>query len=463
MNIVCHKYSKLIVFGLFSVTFAICLTMFACCGYVNRGWIAGPDAQGYYMVGRSLYFDHDVDFTNERQIDPRSEQLGAIPHLTEIGRISNHSPIGYALLAQPAFLLADVVTRSTNNLLRITLPNDGYRGVFGVLVPFSTLIYGFIGMYLAYRIIIMFFDKVIAALSITITILSTSLLWYITGQVTMVHIHSFAALSALMYCMMPFFKKDISGIGTLRYICVGCFLALATMIRMQNAIFALVPIVAMGQHLLIRKSGGDRKFLLDLIVKIFIGAFTTFISFTPQMLYCKAIYGSYFKNTYGTTTGWGFHFLRPELAKTLFSAEHGLFIWHPVTLVSCIGICLLFSRVKNERLFILLLSVCFILTWYIVSSWDYTMANSFGSRAFDGSTVFFALGLAETLNRLWKRKKIVISMCVILILWNMQLLIQQRYFKWLPIHGRGSSYLQMFTNYNKLPDEWKRIKMKYFF
>jgi len=358
MNIINHKYNKRTVIALFSITFAICLTLFAFVGYVNRGWISGPDAQGYYMIGRSLYFDHDFDFKNELQLDPRSGNVWKEIRLKKTGEIDNHNPIGYALLTQPFFLLADIITGSSNYLFRTTLPYDGYRGVFGLLVPFSTLIYGFIGMYLAYRIIIMFFDNIIASLSINIIILSTSLLWYIAGHVTMVHIHSFAALAALMYSTMPFFKRDISEIGILRYACVGSFLALATMIRFQNAIFAIIPIVAMAQHLFRRTNYNNKEPLLKLIGKISVGTFTTFICFIPQMLYWKVVYGSYFTNP-NAGKGWSFDFLKPELAKTLFSAEHGLFIWHPVTLLSCIGICLLFYRVKNGRLFILLLSICF--------------------------------------------------------------------------------------------------------
>ena len=75
---------------------------------------------------------------------------------------------------------------------------------------------------------------------------------------------------------------------------------------------------------------------------------------------------------------------------------------------------------------------------------------------------FFALGWAEILNRLWKKKKIVMSACIILVLWNVQLLMQQRYLGWLPIHG-DVSYLQVFKSYKKLPGEWERIKTKYFF
>lgn len=462
MNIIDHKYNKRTVIGLFSVTFAICLALYAFFGYLYKGWIFGADAQGFYMIGRSLYFDHDFNLTNELQLDPRPGNLGTEIHLTKTGKIDNHAPIGYALLTQPFFLLADIITGSSNYLLRTNLPYDGYRGVFGMLVPFATMIYGFVGGFLAYKIIAMFFDNVIASLSINIVILSTSLLWYITGQVTMVHIHSFAVLAALMYSTMPFFKRDISEIGILRYVCVGSFLALATMIRFQNAIFALVPIVAMAHHLFVRKSDSNMEPLLKSIGKISLGVSSTFICFIPQIFYYKVVYSSYSVTGSYLGHGWSFDFSKPELLKTLFSTNHGLFLWNPITLISCFGICLLFYRIKEGRLFIFLLSICFVLTWYIVASWDYTLANSFGNRGFDGSTLFFALGWAEILNRLWKKKKVVMSVCIIFVLWNVQLLMQQRYLGWLPIHG-DVSYLQVFKSYKKLPGEWERIKTKYFF
>jgi len=461
-RIINQKYNKQAVIGLFSVTLTLCLALYAFFGYLNRGWIFGPDAQGFYMIGRSFYFDHDFDFANERLLDPHPENLGEEIRLTKTGKIDNHAPIGYALLTQPFFLLADIITKCSNYLLKTKFPYDGYRGIFGILVPFATMIYGFVGMYLTYRIIIMFFDKVIASLSINIIILSTSLLWYITGQVTMVHIHSFAALAALMYSTMPFFKKDISEIGILRYICVGSFLALATMIRFQNAIFALVPTVAMAQHLFVRRSDSNRKPLLKLIGKISLGVFFTLICFIPQLFYYKVVFDSYSVTGSYLGHGWSFDFSRPELLNTLFSTNHGLFLWNPITLISCLGICLLFYRIKKRRLFILLLSICFVSTWYIVASFDYTLANSFGNRGFDGSTLFFSLGWAEILSRLWKNKKIVISACIILVLWNIQLLMQQRYLGWLPFNG-DVSYLQVFKSYKKLPDEWERIRLKYFF
>lgn len=459
-NIVDHKYSKLIVFGLFSVTFTICLTLYGFFGYLNKGWIHGADAEGFYMVARSIYFDHDVDIANEIELTLSSEIFRGGVNLTKTGKVANQMPIGYALLVQPFLLLSDIITRSSNYLFKTTFSNDGYGGVFSVIVPFATMIYGFIGIYTAYKVIIMFFNRVIAAISINSVILSSSLLWYITGHVTMVHIHSFTIITILIHSTLPFFNKNITEISIFRYACIGALLAFAVMIRLQNAIFAIIPIVAMVYYFLLRSS--DKKVsCFKLIGKISIGAASSLICFVPQMLSWKSLFGSYIINSYGITEAY-FDFFHPELVKTLFSTNHGLFLWNPITLISCLGMCLLFYRVRTYRLLLLSLFICFILNWFLIASWSgWWLANSFGNRGFDGSTLFFALGWAEILNRLWHRKKIVITLCVLLVSWNLQLLMQQRYLGWLPIQG-DVPYLQVFKSYEKLPDEWERIKKKYF-
>jgi len=201
-----------------SGTIIIILTLFTFFGILNKGWILGADAQGYYMVGRSLYFDHDIDFTNEWHLTPHPEHLAAEPKRTKTGKIPSHPPIGYALLSQPFFFLSDIITMSANHLLNLDLPRDGYRGIFGFVVPFSALIFAFWGAYISYKIVCTFFDKTTSALSISTMILSTSLLWYITGHLTMVHAHSFAIVTALIYYSMPLYNKNISQVSILRFI-----------------------------------------------------------------------------------------------------------------------------------------------------------------------------------------------------------------------------------------------------
>lgn len=190
-------------------------------------------------------------------------------------------------MTQPFFLLADIITGSSNYLLRTKLPYDGYRGVFGILVPFATMIYGFVGGFLAYKIIAIFLDNVIASLSINIVILSTSLLWYITGQVTMVHIHSFAALAALMYSTMPFLKGYLRNrhpeICLRRQLsCSGHYDTLS-----ECDICAYTNRCHGSASIFVRKSDSNMKPLLKLIGKISLSVFSTVICFIPQIFTIK--------------------------------------------------------------------------------------------------------------------------------------------------------------------------------
>jgi hypothetical protein len=414
------------------------------------------------MIARSLYIDHDFNFENERQLTPYPEHVGEKPERTRTGKIANQSPIGYALVTQPFFALAHIFTETSTSLMGITLNDDGYRGVFGIMVPLSALFYAFVGMYLAYKIAAEFFGKVLASVSVNCVVLSTSLLWYVTGHLTMVHAHSFALVAALIYITMPFYQKELSGIGIPRFIGIGIIFAFAVMIRPQNAVYAIVPTVPILLHLTKSVVGEDdiKKDLLKLLGKICLSVVFFLICFSPQTIYWKIVYGSYLTNSYGGT-GWSFHFLNPDLIKTLFSTNHGLFLWHPITLFSCFGVCLLFLRLRTHRIFLMTLSICFLLTWYIIASWDYTMANSFGNRGFDASTVLFILGWGEILWRLSKHKIVPVLLCAILIFWNFQLLLQQRYLGWLPFNGE-IPYTQVFKNYLKLPQELQRIRAKYF-
>jgi len=113
----------------------------------------------------------------------------------------------------------------------------------------------------------------------------------------------------------------------------------------------------------------------------------------------------------------------------------------------------------RNRFFLLSLLICFLLTWYIIATVDYSLANSFGNRGFDGSTLFFALGWTKILSML-NTKKIIVVICLLFVLWNIQLLFQQRYLGWLPYNGEVP-HLQVFKNYKNLPSVFDRLKSKY--
>ncbi|MFH2204580.1 MAG: hypothetical protein ABIJ96_15810 [Elusimicrobiota bacterium] len=438
----------------FAVTILFIFTLSAFFGHLHNGWIFGTDAQYNYMIGRSLYFDHDLDFENEWAMTP-SPNLAERPQRTKTGRIYNQTPIGYSLLAQPFFFTADMLTRTLNLCRNEPLPDDGYRGLYGLIVPLSSILFALLGLFFGYRILRIFFVPDIAALAINSLVLSSSLLWYITGHLTMTHAHSFAVVTLMIFLALPLYSEDIHTIGVYRFIGIGCVFSLAVMVRFQNVVFGLIAAAPVARHILAR--GVER----DLLKKTSLAVLFAAICYVPQSLYMRTVFGHYLINTYADT-GWSFSFSPLNLVKTLFSTNHGLLLWHPVILFSCVGSVLLMARVKTSRFLMLSLSACFLLTWFIVAFWDYTMANSFGNRGFNGLTVFVAMGWAEVLRRSWQppaRRKYALLVCALLVLWNLQLLMQQRYLGWLPFNGEVS-YLQVFKNYKKLPPELARIKAK---
>ncbi|RJO60140.1 hypothetical protein C4544_06150 [candidate division WS5 bacterium] len=444
---------------IFLLAFTVIISLYVFFGYLNKGWIFGKDAQLYYMVGRSLYFDHDVDFTNEWTITPHPEHLGE-PRLTTTGRIANQFPIGYAIISQPFFLISDICTRFCNNILRTNLPNDGYRGIYGFLVPFSSILLACIGIYFSFKIICQFFSEIIASLSISTVVLSTSLLWYVTGHLTMSHAYSFFVVTAFINASLIFFDKRPSNVPSSRYVLVGSLLSLAVMVRLQNLLFVTIPLISISVNIFKNFSSKTPSAWTRLFLKISLASFSFLIYFIPQLLFWKTIYGTFFINPYATV-GQTFKLLDPYFLKTLLSTNHGLFLWHPITLFSCMGLSVMLLKDKRNRIFLLSLTICFLFTWYIIATWnDFSLANSFGNRGFDGSTLFFALGWAQILYIL-NKKKMVIAICLFFVLWNVQLLFQQRYLGWLPYYGKVS-HLQVFLNYKKLPFELERLKLKYF-
>jgi len=459
------NYRKKNVSRLFFTTFLIITILFLFFGYLHRGWVFGIDAEASYMMARSLYFDHDFDYRNELSLTPHPDMFEPliIEHSGKDRFIFHFPfPLGYALLSQPFFFISNITTTASNSFFGTSLSADGYKGLFGFIVPFGTIIYGLIGIYFAYKLLREFYEPSMASLSVNVLLLSSSLLWYITGHVTMTHVHSFTVLTILIYLVMPLFKKDCQIISTARYAGIGLFSALAILMRLQNAIFLLIPIIGIFMNFYATRSTVLRQ-NVGLLIKIGVCILSFIIAFIPQLLYWKVYRGHWFVNPYSDLTDISFYPSQLHVFDTLFSTNHGLFLWNPITLISIIGIVLLFFRSKGYLLLLSILSLCFMLNLYIIASYfDFSMANSFGNRGFDGSTLFFAIGFAEILHRLWFNKIYVGILCAVLIVWNFQLLLQQRYFGWLPLSGGVTSYSDVFTNYKKLPEELKRIQIKYF-
>lgn len=127
-----------IVYFVFGATLLTILIFFTLFGYLHKGWVFTIDGEGYYMMGRSLYFDHDFDYRNDILLTPHPELFDELikSHGEEDKFILHFPwPIGYALLSQPFFFFSDILTSVSNSALGTSLPIDGYGGIYSFLVP----------------------------------------------------------------------------------------------------------------------------------------------------------------------------------------------------------------------------------------------------------------------------------------------------------------------------------------
>ena len=109
----------------------------------------------------------------------------------------------------------------------------------------------------------------------------------------------------------------------------------------------------------------------------------------------------------------------------LFSGFHGLFSWHPITLVGVIGLVALWFRSPPVAL---ALAAFFVAQVLVIGSYDTWWGGaSFGARRFVNCTAVFALGVAALFEWLRHRSgaqrfaQVVVGM---LVVWNVGLAIQ---------------------------------------
>ena len=127
-------------------------------------WVRG-DGVGYYAYLRSTLIDHDLRFENDylaanesfviAHIDAQGRLL---PHLyTKTGYVENHFSVGPAILWAPVMLVVHGAVLLADHF-GANVVADGYSRPYLFAVALTTASYGFLSLYLAFRIARKYFD-----------------------------------------------------------------------------------------------------------------------------------------------------------------------------------------------------------------------------------------------------------------------------------------------------------------
>ena len=371
----------------------------------------------YYAYLRSLAFDRDVNFMN----DYRQLGLGDKPHLfeptTPTGYAHSAWTVGPAIVWSPFFAGGHIVARQlATRDPRVTA--DGISFPYRQAVCIAGLFYGLLGCWFTYRLVALFFAGKIAALAVTLAVTGSFMLWYLVKEPSMTHAPSMAGAAGLAWFWAATRERR-----TLRqWALLGLIAGFITLIRWQNALFALLPLTEAVVLLWRASRAGDQVTLRATVIGGVAFTIAAVIAFVPQMLAWKAIYGSFLAVS---PVGPQIRFWDAHVVDVLWSSRNGLLSWSPVLYFGAIGLAFLAWR--RPAIGIPSIIAVAAMVFFNASIQDWWGSDGFGGRRFDGTIPLFALGIAAVVERasVWAHRhplRVVAAGGALLALWNLAMM-----------------------------------------
>lgn len=423
---------------LFITLFAVFLLVYGASIFLipkRYGRLIVGDGIYYYVYLRSAVLDGDIHFQNDYEIYQsfNTEDLikkdEMLKRKTPTGMPANLFSVGPAVLWAPIFLLTHWLATLFGQA------GDGYAFWYEAPVMFTSIVYGFIGIVLMYRVAAGMFSKFAAFVSILGIWLATNVVYYMGISPSASHVLSLFASALFVYLWW----RWRNGRTKLQWFVWGLSAGLMALVRWQDILIALLALfewivmtsrIANDSH---ERQTSKRAMLSTLGNGLVFGVGLA-LAFLPQMLAWQILYGSPLTAPQG---GGFFQWLRPEILNVWFSTKRGLFSWSPLLIFAVVGFVPLYR--KNKLLGAATL-VIFLAQSYINSIVnDWWGGEAFGARRFISLMPFFALALAAFVDTARTRvsQTLILAVLGALIVWNNLFILQ--YNLWLKGIGHISA------------------------
>lgn len=396
--------------------------------------VYASDEIKYFAGLRSAYFDHDLHYENEYAYfigrDPVAH-AGLRPFMerpTPTGYRLNDAPIGSAIMWAPAYVVADGLVLLAR-ALGATVPRDGYSWPYVWAVCLASLAWGTSGLFLCYRLCRAFVGRLEATWGVLAVWFASPVVFYLYITPAMSHANSLFAVALFLWV----WHSTRARRTPLGWVTLGAATALMVLVRELNWLFLLVLAVdelssvlgIPGSDTAERGAGGtvrSRLFseLHQRAAGYIVFALTVAALVAPQFYVYRTLNGTVGPTPFVVEK---FSVLPIYTVDVLFSGFHGLFSWHPITLVSVIGLALLWRRWPTLAL---AFGAVFAAQVIVIGSYETWWGGaSFGARRFVNCTALFAVGVSVVLSRLrGSFSGLASAAVVLLILWNFGLAVQ---------------------------------------
>jgi len=338
-----------------------------------------PDGVGYFSYLASLWFDKDLDFSNEF-----IRLKMSLPHaITKTGYVTNLWPFGTSILLTPFYLIGELFISS----------NDSCNPTLLAFTNIGSTFYGILTCFLIYQVLkflkVSYINRIIASI---VTFLGTPLFFYSCILPNSPHAISGFTVSLLFTAWILSFahyKRNS------RWILLGLISGIIAQIRTNEILFAVVVFFEICYRTFL-----DRGNFWMYIKFATLFSIATIIAFIPQLLIWYLLYGSFSSPQIFNLSLQNF-----ALKEVLFSQYHGILFWTPIIFIAVIG--LVINLKKNYiiyfpslvNLILQILVVSFLTAW-----WG---GYSFGIRYFINCSVIVGLGTGLFLEFLGSRKNVI--------------------------------------------------------
>jgi hypothetical protein len=394
-------------------------------------WVRG-DGVGYYAYLRSALIDHDMRFENDYLAANESfvishvdAQGRLLPRLyTKTGYVENHFSVGPAILWAPVMLAVHGTVLLADHF-GAHVAADGYSRPYLFAMAFTTACYGFLSLFLAFRIAREYFDGPWPILATVGIWMASSLPIYMYFNPSWSHaLSAFAVALFLWYWERTRLRRT-----TVQWAILGLTAGLMGNVYYPNVILLIFPALEVLHLVRAKRRDSGQAVVpiqeLALSCGVFFATFSA--SLLPTFITRQIIYGNPFETGYPAISTW--NWTSPALLKVLFSSDHGMFSWTPILILAVVGLVFLIQR---DALLGAGCLLTFLAYYYFIASYpDWDGLSSFGNRFFVSLTPIFILGLAALLSSFssWmgKRTRAAAFACpvlALLIVWNAGFIFQ---------------------------------------
>jgi len=411
---------------IFSRRVKILLALFVFSLPLVNPWVRG-DGVGYYAFGRSILIGGNLDFTKDWLAANSSFRLGRVNsygyisqnQFTVTGHLDNHFTIGPAILWSPFLLIAHLSVKASQ-IFGSHVSADGFSSPYMIAMALGTAFYGFLGIWFSFLLAKKYCGEKWAFLAALGIWFASSLPVYMYFNPSWAHAHSAFAVSLFLW----YWDRARAARTWAQWLILGVIAGLMMNVYYVNAALLIVPLMESLAGFWDRLKAGEIERIKQLFICNVIFVITILIALAPTFITKKIIYGSFLNLGYTERWFWK----SPAFLKVCFSAEHGLFSWTPILILSVAGLVLLRRYDRDLSLFLTGGFLLYLYTIGCYQNWD--GISSFGNRFFVSLTPIFVLGLAaffDWLGRAWQEHRAALFASIVtaaLIAWNLGLIFQ---------------------------------------